>query len=87
MSTLTVTAKGQVTLRKDILKHLGVEPGARVSVDKLSDGRIEVKAAPSGKISDVFGILKKPGRRALTIEDINRVAARGWAGKGRAGGK
>jgi hypothetical protein len=24
MSTLTVTAKGQVTLRKDLLEHLGV---------------------------------------------------------------
>ena len=29
MSTLTVTAKGQVTLRKDILKHLGVQPGEK----------------------------------------------------------
>lgn len=81
MSTLTVTAKGQVTLRKDILKHLGVEPGARVSVDKLSDGRIEVKAAPTGKISDVFDCLKKPGRRSLSIEQMNRITERGWAGK------
>jgi len=81
MSTLTVTAKGQVTLRKDILKHLGVEPGARVSVDKLPDGRIEVKAAPTGKISDVFDCLKKPGRRPLSVEQMNRIAARGWAGK------
>ena len=34
MSTLTVTAKGQVTLRKDILKHLGVHPGEKIAVDK-----------------------------------------------------
>jgi hypothetical protein len=27
MSSLTVTAKGRVTLRKAILKHLGVKPG------------------------------------------------------------
>ena len=44
MSTLTVTAKGQVTLRKDVLEHLGVRPGEKISVDKLPDGRIEVKA-------------------------------------------
>ena len=44
MSTLTVTAKGQVTLRKDLLKHLGVHPGEKITVDKLPDGRIEVKA-------------------------------------------
>ena len=35
MSTLTVTAKGQVTLRKDVLEHLGVHPGERISVSKL----------------------------------------------------
>jgi AbrB family looped-hinge helix DNA binding protein len=81
MNTLTVTAKGQVTLRKDILEHLGVEPGQKLSVNKLPDGRVEVKAAPSGKISDVFGCLKKSGRRPLSVEDMNRIAARGWAGK------
>lgn len=87
MSTLTITAKGQVTLRKDILKHLGVAPGEQVSVEKLPDGRVEVKAAPTGKISDVFDYLKKPGRRALSVDEMNRIAARGWAGQGRAGRK
>jgi AbrB family looped-hinge helix DNA binding protein len=60
MITLTVNAKGQVTLRKDLLKHLGVHPGEKITVSKLSDGRIELKAARStGKISDAFGFLKK----------------------------
>jgi hypothetical protein len=35
MSTLTITAKGQVTLRKDFLEHLGVRPGEKITVDKL----------------------------------------------------
>jgi antitoxin PrlF len=30
MNKLTITTKGQVTLRKDLLKHLGVEPGERL---------------------------------------------------------
>jgi AbrB family looped-hinge helix DNA binding protein len=82
MSTLTVTAKGQVTLRKDILKHLGVHPGEKISVDKLPDGRIEVKAVrPTGKISDAFGFLKRKDGPSLSIEEINEVAVRGWAGK------
>jgi AbrB family looped-hinge helix DNA binding protein len=83
MSTLTVTAKGQVTLRKDVLEHLGIQPGQKVSVEKLPDGRIEVKAAgPTGKISDAFGYLKaKRKGRSLSIEDMNRITARGWAGK------
>lgn len=82
MSTLTVTAKGQVTLRKDVLQHLGVQPGDKITVDKLPDGRIEVKAArPAGAISDVFGMLKKKKRTSLSIEEINEIAARGWAGR------
>jgi AbrB family looped-hinge helix DNA binding protein len=82
MSTLTITAKGQVTLRKDLLQHLGVRPGEKIVVDKLPDGRIEVKAAqPTGKISDVFNILKRKKGRSLSIEDMNEITAKGWAGK------
>jgi AbrB family looped-hinge helix DNA binding protein len=82
MGTLTVTAKGQVTLRKDLLTHLGVQPGEQVTVEKLPDGRIEVKAArPAGKISDVFNLLRNEKRRSLTIEQMNKIAARRWAGK------
>jgi AbrB family looped-hinge helix DNA binding protein len=83
MRILTVTAKGQVTLRKDLLEHLGVHPGEKITVDKLPDGRIEVKAArPTGKISDAFGLLKSKRKgRVLSIEDMNDIVARGWAGK------
>jgi bifunctional DNA-binding transcriptional regulator/antitoxin component of YhaV-PrlF toxin-antitoxin module len=82
MSTLTITAKGQVTLRRDVLEHMGVQPGEKITVDKLPDGRVEVKAArPTGKISDAFGILKRKGGRSLSIEEMNKIAARGWAGK------
>ena len=80
MGSLTVTSKGQVTLRKDVLAHLGVHPGEKITVDKLPDGRIEVRAARMiGSISDVFGVLKKTHGRRLTIEEINDLAAEGWA--------
>jgi bifunctional DNA-binding transcriptional regulator/antitoxin component of YhaV-PrlF toxin-antitoxin module len=82
MSTLTVTAKGQVTLRKDLLTHLGVEPGGKITVEKFPDGRIEVKAArAAGRISDVFGFLKRENGNSLSIDDMNQIAAEGWAGK------
>jgi AbrB family looped-hinge helix DNA binding protein len=82
MSTLTVTAKGQVTLRKDLLEHLGVRPGEKVSLEKLPDGRVEVKAArPTGKISDAFDFLKRKGGPSLSIEEMNKIIADGWAGK------
>jgi AbrB family looped-hinge helix DNA binding protein len=82
MSTLTITAKGQVTLRKDVLSHLGVQPGDKISVEKLPDGRIEMKAArPTGRISDAFGLLRRENGPTLSIEEMNQIAAEGWAGK------
>jgi len=81
MNTLTVTAKGQVTLRKDLLKHLGVHPGEKITVDKLPDGQIVVRAAQAtGKISDAFDLLKRKGGPRLSIDEINEIAARGWTG-------
>jgi bifunctional DNA-binding transcriptional regulator/antitoxin component of YhaV-PrlF toxin-antitoxin module len=82
LNTLTVTAKGQVTLRKDLLKHLGVQPGQKVAVAVLPGGRIEVRAArATGQISDAFNLLKRPNGPSLSIEEMNEVAAEGWAGK------
>ncbi|MBI5940246.1 MAG: AbrB/MazE/SpoVT family DNA-binding domain-containing protein [Caulobacterales bacterium] len=82
MSTLTITAKGQVTLRKDLLRHLGVGPGDRVSVQLLPNGHLDVRAAsPTGKISDAFGLLHRPDGPSFTIEEINEAIAKGWAGE------
>lgn len=82
MPTLKVTGKGQVTLRQDVLRHLGVRPGDKISVEKLSDGRVEVKAArPKGDIRDAFNFFKRENGPTLSIEEINELAAEGWAGK------
>ncbi len=81
MTTLTITSKGQVTLRKDVMKHLGVGPGQKVVVDKLSDGCVILKAESTGSISEVFNLLKRKESPSLSIEQINAVAASGWAGK------
>jgi antitoxin PrlF len=80
--TLKVTAKGQVTLRKEVLRHLGVEPGQTVAVELLPGARAALRAAPAkGTIRDFFGSLSRPGTQPLTIEEMGEVAAEGWAGK------
>lgn len=81
MTTLTVTAKGQVTLRKDLLEHLGVEQGQQVEVSKLPGGRIEVKAArPAGDIGAFIGRLARKTTKVATLDEIDAAAAAGWAG-------
>jgi antitoxin PrlF len=82
MATLTVTAKGQVTLKQELLRHLNVRPGEKIQAEKLPDGRIMVRAAtPTGTIADFSGFLYKPGRKPLTIDEINEATADAWAGK------
>ncbi len=80
MTTLTITAKGQVTLKQDLLKHLGVSPGEKVEADKLPDGRIVVRAAAQdGRIADFIGCLSRKKGTKLTIDEMNEIVAQGWA--------
>lgn len=80
MSILTVTAKGQITLRRDLLQHLGIRPGSTISVHMLPDHSIKIEAAkPKAKISRVFGLLKREGQPPVSIDDMNAVIADSWS--------
>ena len=80
MTTLTVTAKGQITLKQDLLEHLGVEPGQKIEAEPLPNGRVVVRAAAqNGTISDFIGCLSQPGGPKLTNAEINEIASEGWA--------
>lgn len=81
MTTLTITTKGQVTLKKELLEHLGVAPGQKIDVDALPDGSLKVRAAPKGDISDLFGFFDNTEGIHLTIEEMNEIIADAWAGK------
>lgn len=79
--TLTVTAKGQVTLRKKVLDHLGIGPGDRLEIELLPAGRVEARARPKKPVSATFGLMKRPGEEAKTLEEIDQAIASGWAGE------
>lgn len=82
MSTLTVTAKGQVTLKRELLQHLGVKPGERLDFDKLPNGELRVRAArPGGTIDGFLGLLAGETDKIATLSEINEAAAAGWAGE------
>ena len=79
--TLTVTAKGQITLRKAVREHLGARIGDRIDVDLLPNGRVQLKAKKRAPISDVFGMLAEPEGPPISIEELNEAIAAGWAGE------
>jgi bifunctional DNA-binding transcriptional regulator/antitoxin component of YhaV-PrlF toxin-antitoxin module len=71
MGLLTITAKGQVTLRQELLRHLGVKPGEQ----------IEVRAAqPAGTIEGFIGLLAGRSTKTATLEEIQQAAEACWSG-------
>ena len=82
MATLTVTARGQVTFRKDVLRHLGIEPGEKIELELLPGGQGVVRAAhKSGSIDNFIGSLAGKSKVKLTIPEIKKTTERAWAGK------
>lgn len=81
MSTLTVTARGQVTFRKKVMDHLGVKPGDKIQLDLLPNGQGLIRPArATGSIESFIGMLAGKTKKVATIEEINEAAAAGWAG-------
>ena len=80
--TLTVTAKGQITLRKEVCEHLGARQGDKVDVDLLPNGQVLLRAKSGEPISRIFGMLVEPKTRPRSVEELNDAAAAGWAGEG-----
>ena len=80
--TVTVTSRGQITFRKELLQHMGVRPGEKISVDKLPNGQVALRAArPTGSIEDFIGCLAGKTKKVATLAEIQKAAADGWAGR------
>jgi len=81
MTTLAVTMKGQITLKRDLLQHLGIKPGERIELDMLPDGELRLKAArPNGTIDGFLGVLAGKTKKIATIDEMNEAISSGWAG-------
>ena len=82
MATLTVTARGQVTLSKEVLQHLGIKPADMIELDLLPGGRGILKAArPSASMAGFIGLLAGRTEKVATIEEISLASAQGWTGR------
>ena len=79
MPSATLTSKGQITLPKPVRERLHLKPGDRVEFVIDAEGEIRVKTS-GGDVRDLKGLLHRPGRRAVTLDEmdaaIRRAAAR-----------
>ena len=82
MASQAVTSKGQITLKRELLHHLGVQPGERIDFEKLPGGELRLRATERHASIDQFiGRHKGKVQKPLTIEEMNRIASAGWAGR------
>jgi AbrB family looped-hinge helix DNA binding protein len=77
---LTVTAKGQITLRKPVLRHLGIKPGDKIEIALLDGGRVELVPPAARDFSKLRGALKRPGQRVVTLEQMRDAIGIGRQG-------
>ncbi len=79
MLSSTVTSKGQVTVPKAIREHLRLKPGDRIDFIVGRTGNITMRAVDTD-VRSLRGILKSKRKEPLSIEEMNEVIARGYAG-------
>ena len=79
MTALTITARGQITLKRELLNHLGIAPGQQLEVHKLADGVLALKAAAPLGLEAFAGCLPPPAKPALSVADMNALIAQRWA--------
>ena len=67
-----------------MLKHLGVQPGGKIHLDLLPDGRAELIAEPrKGSFRELMGFLKdKTNGARLSIDEIGEAVAESGAAAG-----
>jgi AbrB family looped-hinge helix DNA binding protein len=75
MPTATVTSKGQVTLPQRVREALRIRPGDRIDFVLDEDGEVRLKAGEVD-VSALRGLLRRPGRRPVTLEAMEDAIAR-----------
>jgi antitoxin PrlF len=69
-----VTSKGQITLPAELRAKLGLFAGSRVHFEEQPDGSFLIRRK-TGDIRELKGMLKAPGGRVVSIEDMNEAVA------------
>jgi bifunctional DNA-binding transcriptional regulator/antitoxin component of YhaV-PrlF toxin-antitoxin module len=85
---MTITDKGQFTLNKGLMEHLGIRPGEKVSVTRTPDGLNITAVKNKLSIDEVLQKIDKiMGNRDMisSIDDINHTIAEGYVNAGMRG--
>lgn len=81
MQESTVTIKGQTTLPRDVRQALDLQPGDKLRYMILDGG--EVRIVRSRPVAGLAGMLQRPGRAAVSLEDMDQAIAAAGRDAGR----
>jgi len=70
MPEATITSKGQITVPKEIREALGVQAGDVLDFAIDEHGKVTVRPL-RGDYRRLRGILKRPGQRPVSVEEMN----------------
>lgn len=70
MPLTTVTNKGQVTIPKAVRDSVGLKTGDKLEFVIIESGEAFLRPVTK-KVDDVFGRLHKPGKKPVSIEEMD----------------
>ena len=78
MQTTKLSTKGQIVLPKELRSARAWRPGTEFTVEATPEGVLlrPVRRVPRTTLSEVAGILKRPGRAPLTDKQIDEAMER-----------
>lgn len=74
MPKAKVTSKGQVTIPKKIREKLNLKPGDKLLFEETKQGEVKISTQKKS-IKDLRGILRRPGQKARSVEEMNKGIA------------
>ena len=79
MPTATLTSKGRITLPKTVRDHLRVDAGDTVDFVIGPDREVRVRAG-GVDVTHLKGLLRRPGRRPVSLDEMDVAIARATGG-------
>ena len=76
MATAKITSKGQVTIPRTIREHLHVAEGDRIDFRVEDNGEVRLSSV-ARPARELFGMLHRPGRKPVSVEEMNAAIAEG----------
>ena len=69
MARVTLAAKGQITIPKEIRQRLGLKAGDKVTFTTLSNGTVVLRAK-TRRLLDLAGSLTRPDQPAVGVNEM-----------------